>query len=208
MIVLRLAWRSVRQRPLSSTLTAISVALGVALTIAIVAMRDSARDSYLKTAAGYDLILGPQTSSPLQIVLNTMFHVGDAGGTIPWDTYEKAKKDTRVKYARAVRRRRHVPRPPRRGYFHGLLPGPAGREQGPAGRRGCSDASSVTASTSRRLSAAAPAVNGGLKIGMQFQVTHGEQLRRPRREVGSRGHHAPDRNAGGPRHLHPDRDLL
>jgi len=99
MSVLRLAWRSVRQRPLSSILTAISVALGVALTLAIMALRDSARSSYLETARGYDVILGPTHGSPLQIVLNTMFHVGDAGGTIPWEAYEEAKQDVRVKYA-------------------------------------------------------------------------------------------------------------
>ncbi len=99
MTVFRLAWRSVRQRPLSSTLTAVSVALGVALTVSIIALRASARSSYLETARGYDVILGPTHGSPLQIVLNTMFHVGDAGGTIPWQAYEDAKKDSRVEYA-------------------------------------------------------------------------------------------------------------
>jgi putative ABC transport system permease protein len=99
MKILRLAWRSIRQRPLSSILTTISVSLGVALTIAIIALRDSARASYLETARGYDVIIGPTSGSPLQIVLNTMFHVGDAGGTIPWEAYETVQKDPRVKYA-------------------------------------------------------------------------------------------------------------
>ena len=99
MKILRLAWRGIRQRRLSSILTVISVSLGVALTIAIIALRDSARASYLETARGYDVIVGPTHGSPLQIVLNTMFHVGDAGGTIPWESYEEVKKDKRVKYA-------------------------------------------------------------------------------------------------------------
>ena len=99
MKILKLAWRSIRQRPLSSILTTISVALGVALTISIIALRDSARASYLETARGYDVIVGPTHGSPLQIVLNTMFHVGDAGGTIPWEAYEEVKQDKRVKYA-------------------------------------------------------------------------------------------------------------
>ena len=99
MKILRLAWRGIRQRRLSSILTVVSVSLGVALTIAIIALRDSARASYLETARGYDVIVGPTHGSPLQIVLNTMFHVGDAGGTIPWESYEEVKKDKRVKYA-------------------------------------------------------------------------------------------------------------
>ena len=99
MKILRLAWRSIRQRPLSSVLTTVSVALGVALTVSIMALRDSAQSSYLETARGYDVIVGPTHGSPLQIVLNTMFHVGDAGGTIPWEAYEEVKQDIRVKYA-------------------------------------------------------------------------------------------------------------
>lgn len=99
MNVPRLAWRSLRQRAVSSVLTVVSVGLGVALTVAIVSLRDSGRSSYERTARGYDVILGPTHGSPLQVVLNTMFHVGDAGGTVPWATYETARKDQRVKYA-------------------------------------------------------------------------------------------------------------
>ncbi len=100
MNVLSLAWRSVRQRPLSSVLTAVSVALGVALTIGVLQIREAARDSYAKVAQGYDVILGPTHGSPLTIVLNTMFHIGDAKGTVPWEIYEAAQADERV--ARAV----------------------------------------------------------------------------------------------------------
>ncbi|MDA1194500.1 MAG: ABC transporter permease [Planctomycetota bacterium] len=96
---LRLAWRSLTQRRLSSALTILSIGLGVALTIAIMALRAGAEGSYHNTARGYDAILGPTHGSPLQIVLNTMFHVGDAGGTIPWQAYEDAKADGQVKYA-------------------------------------------------------------------------------------------------------------
>jgi putative ABC transport system permease protein len=99
MSVLGLAWRSLKQRRLSSLLTAVSIALGVALTIAIMALRTGAEDSYHDTARGYDAILGPTHGSPLQIVLNTMFHVGDAGGTIPWQAYEDAQIDPSVLHA-------------------------------------------------------------------------------------------------------------
>ena len=99
MSILGIAWRSLKQRRLSSILTAVSIALGVALTIAIMALRDGSERSYHDTARGYDVILGPTHGSPLQIVLNTMFHVGDAGGTIPWQSFEDAKIDPKVKYA-------------------------------------------------------------------------------------------------------------
>lgn len=99
MSILGIAWRSLKQRRLSSILTALSIALGVALTIAIMALRDGAESSYHDTARGYDVILGPTHGSPLQVVLNTMFHVGDTGGTIPWSAFEEAKLDGQVKVA-------------------------------------------------------------------------------------------------------------
>ncbi len=99
MTILGLAWRSIKQRKLASILTGVSIALGVALTIAVVALRDGAQNSYHDTARGYDCILGPTHGSTLDIVLNTMFHVGDTGGTIPWDEFEAAKRDEMVKFA-------------------------------------------------------------------------------------------------------------
>lgn len=99
MTVLGLAWRSLKQRKLASILTGVSIALGVALTISVVALRDGAESSYRDTARGYDCILGPTHGSTLDIVLNTMFHVGDTGGTIPWEEFEAAKRDPMVMYA-------------------------------------------------------------------------------------------------------------
>ena len=99
MSVFGLAWRGIRQRPLSSVLTVISVALGVALVVAVMSIRHSTRRSFLEAARGYDVILGPTHGSPLQTTLNTMFHIGEAGGTIPWELFEQIKKDPRVVHA-------------------------------------------------------------------------------------------------------------
>jgi len=99
MTILGLAWRSLKQRKLTSILTGVSIALGVALTIAVIALRDGAESSYRKTARGYDCILGPTHGSTLEIVLNTMFHVGTVNGTLPWEAFQAAKRDERVKYA-------------------------------------------------------------------------------------------------------------
>ena len=99
MSVFGLAWRGICQRRLSSVLTIISVGLGVALVICVLSIRQSTRRSFLEAARGYDVILGPTHGSPLQIVLNTMFHVGEAGGTIPWEAYDRVRQDPRVVHA-------------------------------------------------------------------------------------------------------------
>lgn len=99
MSLLALAWRSVRGRPLASILTSCAVALGVALVIALLSLRASTRRSFLEAARGYDVILGPTDGSPLDSVLSTLFHVGEAKGTVPWAVYEAVTKDPRVAYA-------------------------------------------------------------------------------------------------------------
>ena len=99
MSLFALAWRSVRGRPLASALTVISVALGVALVIALLSLRASTRRSFLEAGRGYDVILGPTEGGPLDTVMNTLFHIGEAKGTIPWDVYEDIAKDPRVRYA-------------------------------------------------------------------------------------------------------------
>lgn len=99
MNVLGLAWRGVKHRRLSSILTGASVALGVALVVLVISARESARDSYVSAARGYDLLIGPTQATPFQTTLNTMFHIGDAGGTIPFEVYTEIAQDGRVRYA-------------------------------------------------------------------------------------------------------------
>jgi putative ABC transport system permease protein len=82
MRITRFVGASLRQRPLSTVLSALAVALGVALVVGIDAMRREARDQFRGAANPYDLVVGPK-GSPLQITLNTVFHLGEATGTVP-----------------------------------------------------------------------------------------------------------------------------
>jgi putative ABC transport system permease protein len=90
--------KNLRQRALSSTLTALSIALGVAVTVAILALKEQGRAGFSQGASGYDLIVGAK-GSKLQLVLNTIYHVDDSTGTVPWSLYEKLRTDRRVKLA-------------------------------------------------------------------------------------------------------------
>ena len=99
MTVFGLAWRGLWHRRLSTILTALSVALGVALIVLVVRAREGARTSFQQVARGYDIILGPTHGSSLQITLNALFHIGDAAGTVPWEEYQRIRKDPRVAFA-------------------------------------------------------------------------------------------------------------
>ncbi len=98
MHTLTVIYRNLRQRWLSTCLTALSIGLGVALVTAITALRQQAQANFDNVAASYELVVGAK-GSPLQLVLNTVFHLDVPVGNLPYDYYRKLKADDRVAYA-------------------------------------------------------------------------------------------------------------
>jgi putative ABC transport system permease protein len=90
--------RSLAQRRLSSILTAASIALGVAVTVAVLALKAQARDGFRQSAVGHDLVVGAK-GSRLQLVLNTVFHLDRSAGNIPRALAARLEADRRVKSA-------------------------------------------------------------------------------------------------------------
>ena len=86
----KIAWRSIEQRYLASALTAFAMGLGVALVVAVLVIYGVIDQSFKRGSQGYDLIVGPK-GSPLELVLNTVFHLGESPGTIPYPFYEELK---------------------------------------------------------------------------------------------------------------------
>lgn len=88
MSLLGIAWRSIRQRLLTSGLTALSLALGVALVVATLVIGGVVRDAFASgQGLGYNLIVGAK-GSPLQLVLNSVYLVSKPVENIAWDFYE------------------------------------------------------------------------------------------------------------------------
>jgi putative ABC transport system permease protein len=89
MSLLGIAWRSIRQRLLTSGLTALSLALGVALVVATLVIGGVVRDAFASgQGLGYNLIVGAK-GSPLQLVLNSVYLVSKPVENIAWDFYEE-----------------------------------------------------------------------------------------------------------------------
>lgn len=82
----KIAWRSIQHRALASALTAFSMALGVALVVAVLVIHSVIDQSFRRSAQGYDLIVGPE-GSPLELVLTTVYHLGKPIGTISHKQY-------------------------------------------------------------------------------------------------------------------------
>jgi putative ABC transport system permease protein len=83
-----IAWRTIRQRLLTSGLTALSLALGVALVVATLVIGDLVSQAFSSgSGLGYNMIVGAK-GSPLQLVLNSVYLVSKPIENIPWAFYE------------------------------------------------------------------------------------------------------------------------
>lgn len=88
MNLFQIAWRSVAQRRLASILTGVSMALGVALIVAVLVIYGTVRESFTRSAQGYHLIVGAK-GGRLQLVLNTVFHLSQPIENIPYSYYKE-----------------------------------------------------------------------------------------------------------------------
>lgn len=86
MNLLTVAWKSVRQRGLASSLTAFSVALGVMLMIAVLVIYGMLNRVFTQQSTGYDLIIGPK-GSDLQLVLSSVYYVQPPIENLPYRFY-------------------------------------------------------------------------------------------------------------------------
>jgi putative ABC transport system permease protein len=81
--------KNIRQRRLSSTLTAASIGLGVAIVIAVLSLRAQTQEGFRQSAFGYELVVGVKRLGALQLVLNTVYHLDSSPGNIPWSRYQE-----------------------------------------------------------------------------------------------------------------------
>jgi putative ABC transport system permease protein len=85
--------KNMRQRALGTWLTLLSVMLGVALAIAVLIVYREGKSLFGQTEFGYDVIVGVNRGSPMQLVMNTVYHIDQSPGNIPYSTYEMLTND-------------------------------------------------------------------------------------------------------------------
>ncbi|HBF35295.1 TPA: hypothetical protein DDW35_12110 [Candidatus Sumerlaeota bacterium] len=84
----RIVLKSLRQHWLSTALAIFSIALGVALLTSVVSLREQSHRNFTQEGLGVDAVLGPK-GSPLQIVLNALYHLEEMPGKVKWPYYKK-----------------------------------------------------------------------------------------------------------------------
>jgi putative ABC transport system permease protein len=85
---LNLAWKSLWNRRATALLTISAIAVSVALLLGVQKLRTAARESFANTVSGVDLIVGAR-SGPLNLLLYSIFRIGDATANVSWKTYQK-----------------------------------------------------------------------------------------------------------------------
>ena len=85
--VITLAWKSLWARRFTAILTILSIAMATLLFLSVENLRQGARASFERTISGTDLIVGAR-SSPINLVLYSVFQIGDPTNNITWETVE------------------------------------------------------------------------------------------------------------------------
>jgi putative ABC transport system permease protein len=86
-ILLALAAKSAWNRRSTLGLTVLAVALSVCLLLGVERLREAVRNGFEQSVSGADLIVGAR-SSPLQLLLYSVFRLGDATHNMDWSSVE------------------------------------------------------------------------------------------------------------------------
>lgn len=94
--------RNLRVRLVGTVLTATSILVATALYAAILMMAQQTEQRYKGSIGGYQAVVGPKDASQLEIVLNTIFNVGDAPALFPLQVCDDLRDGRVSKRARVV----------------------------------------------------------------------------------------------------------
>lgn len=97
-MIASLAWKSFRNRKLTLSLAVMSLALSIALLLAIDTLRVQARQGFINSLSGTDLIVGARTSS-INLLLSTVFQVGAVSKGVNWSSFQQISSDPRVSWS-------------------------------------------------------------------------------------------------------------
>lgn len=92
-----MAIKSLKNRKFTTILTIASIALSVTLLLGVERIRKEAKASFVKTVSGTDLIIGARTG-PVQLLLYSVFRIGNATNNISWESYQEISRNPNVKW--------------------------------------------------------------------------------------------------------------
>ncbi|MFT4512960.1 MAG: putative ABC transport system permease protein [Planctomycetota bacterium] len=101
MKLISISLRNLRIRLVATVLTMMSIVVATALYAAILVMAEQTEARYEGSIGGFQAIAGPNGTSELELVLNTIFNVGEASGRIPLEVCEQLRKSRGSRFRRS-----------------------------------------------------------------------------------------------------------
>jgi putative ABC transport system permease protein len=98
MALIALALRSLWNRRTTAALTVSAIAISVTLLLSVENLRTAAREGFANTLSGADLIVGAR-SGPINLLLYSVFRIGDATANVTWESYQKIAKHPDVAWS-------------------------------------------------------------------------------------------------------------
>jgi len=94
-LVFSLAMASLWHRRNVLALVTVTLVLSITLLLGIQYLRTEVKQSFTSTISGTDLIVGAR-SGQLNLLMYTVFHIGNATNNIRWQTYQQLQEDPRI----------------------------------------------------------------------------------------------------------------
>ncbi len=95
--IVDLSLRSLLNRRLTVVLTIFSIAVSVMLILGVEKVRHDAKRSFANTISGTDIIVGARSGS-IQLLLYSIFRIGNATNNISWKSYRAVADRRDVKW--------------------------------------------------------------------------------------------------------------
>lgn len=97
-LLIKLTYKSILNRKFTSLLSLFSIAISVFLLLSVETIRTETKNSFTNTVSGTDLIVGARSGS-VQLLLYSVFHIGNATNNISWESYQEISKHKQVDWA-------------------------------------------------------------------------------------------------------------
>ncbi len=94
---MNLAYKSLISRKYTFALTLFSIGMSVLLLLGVLRLKSSVEEGFTNTISGTDLVVGARTGEE-QLVLASIFHIGDLKNEVSWETYENFKNQSPIRW--------------------------------------------------------------------------------------------------------------
>ena len=97
-LLFQLTLKSMLNRKFTAFLSLFSICISVFLLLSVETIRTETRNNFTNTVSGTDLIVGARSGS-VQLLLYSVFHIGNATNNIGWESYQEISSHKQVAWA-------------------------------------------------------------------------------------------------------------